>query len=126
MFSADFSFHRSKGLTEDGLANLGYKETFILRPGMLLNAERQESRIAEKVAEGFVKGILARVTDAAGIDVRQVAQAFVKASELGTAGLTTKGAGSAPTSKGFNKAENQSGSVTVLTNAELLRLTKSS
>ena len=45
--------YRSKGLTENGLASLGYSDTIIFRPLMLKGAERSGSRIAE-TAFGFV------------------------------------------------------------------------
>lgn len=41
---------RSKGLTELGLAELGYKETIIFRPAALTHAERSERRLMESVA----------------------------------------------------------------------------
>lgn len=40
---------RSKGLTENGLAELGYKDTIIFRPGFLANAERKGGRLMESV-----------------------------------------------------------------------------
>ena len=104
---------------------MGYNETFLLRPAVLLNAGREERGFVEAIAVTFVDRFLSKVADFGGIDVRQMAKAYLKASELGTAGLTTKGVGSAPTGKGFKKAENQNGSVTVLTNAEMLRLARS-
>lgn len=40
---------RSKGLTENGLAELGYKDAIVFRPGYLANAKRKESRLMESV-----------------------------------------------------------------------------
>jgi uncharacterized protein YbjT (DUF2867 family) len=40
-------YSRSKGLTEQALAELGYKDTIIFRPGMLTNTQRPASRFAE-------------------------------------------------------------------------------
>ena len=40
---------RSKGLTEQGLARLGYKDTIILRPAFLAQAERPEKRTLESI-----------------------------------------------------------------------------
>jgi oxidoreductase len=45
---------RSKGLTEQGLAHLGYKDTIILRPAFLAQAERPEKRILETVL-GYIQ-----------------------------------------------------------------------
>lgn len=42
---------RSKGLTEIGLAALGYDDVIIFRPGLLMQADRPESRIVENIAE---------------------------------------------------------------------------
>ena len=41
-------YSRSKGLTEQALAELGYKDTVIFRPGALSNTNRSETRIGEK------------------------------------------------------------------------------
>lgn len=42
---------RSKGLTEQGLANLGYDDVIIFRPGMLAQAERgSDKRFLESIA----------------------------------------------------------------------------
>jgi len=40
-------YTRSKGLTEQALAELGYKDTIIFRPGLLTNTQRSESRFGE-------------------------------------------------------------------------------
>jgi uncharacterized protein YbjT (DUF2867 family) len=42
-----FFYPRSKGLTEQALAELGYKDTFMFRPVMLSNTNRPESRFLE-------------------------------------------------------------------------------
>lgn len=41
---------RSKGLTENALAALGYSDTIIFRPALLAETKREDSRIAESVA----------------------------------------------------------------------------
>lgn len=48
-----FLYPRSKGLTEIELAGLGYDETIVFRPGMLLGTDRGESRPAESII-GYV------------------------------------------------------------------------
>jgi hypothetical protein len=40
-------YSRTKGLTEQALAELGYKDTIIFRPGALSNTQRSDSRLAE-------------------------------------------------------------------------------
>ncbi|KAG8221102.1 hypothetical protein J3R82DRAFT_2623 [Butyriboletus roseoflavus] len=50
--------HRSKGLTELGLARLGYADTIVFRPALLRGAERPERRIAESI---FGYGTLVRL-----------------------------------------------------------------
>jgi len=40
-------YPRSKGLTEQALAELGYKDTIIFRPSVLSNTQRSESRLGE-------------------------------------------------------------------------------
>ena len=40
---------RSKGLTEEALASIGYSDTIIFRPGLLAGVHRQEPRYAEAV-----------------------------------------------------------------------------
>lgn len=41
---------RSKGLTEQALAELGYKDTIIFRPMLLSNVQRPEKRLGETLA----------------------------------------------------------------------------
>lgn len=56
LFSPKLSTHlllnfvtRSKGLTEEALASIGYSDTIIFRPGLLAGVHRREPRIAESV-----------------------------------------------------------------------------
>ncbi|SJL13767.1 uncharacterized protein ARMOST_17215 [Armillaria ostoyae] len=44
-------YSRSKGQTEEALANIGYSDTIVFRPGLLTGAARPESRIGETIAE---------------------------------------------------------------------------
>jgi oxidoreductase len=43
-------YMRSKGLTEQALAELGYKDNVIFRPGALSGTQRSDSRPAETFA----------------------------------------------------------------------------
>jgi hypothetical protein len=45
--SSKFLPHRSKGLTEEALANLKYSDTIIFRPAFLKGAQRPDMRLAE-------------------------------------------------------------------------------
>ena len=49
--------NRSKGLTEQGLASLGYKDLVVFRPGILKGAERDKFRLTETVL-GYVASLL--------------------------------------------------------------------
>ncbi|KAK7694428.1 hypothetical protein QCA50_001614 [Cerrena zonata] len=44
-----FLYPKSKGLTEDELSKLGYKETLIFRPGALTEGKRGDHRLAESI-----------------------------------------------------------------------------
>jgi hypothetical protein len=44
---SSFFYTRSKGLTEQALAELGYKDTVVFRPAMLSGTNRPESRFVE-------------------------------------------------------------------------------
>jgi len=82
--SSPFLYTRSKGLTEQGLANLKYSDTIIFRPGLL--TQRGEARFAEKAF-----GIFTRIVSTFGNDyeipVQQLAKAMVRAGEVGSEGL---------------------------------------
>ncbi len=45
---SSFLYPRSKGLTEQALAELGYKDTVVFRPAGLSNTNRPESRFVER------------------------------------------------------------------------------
>ncbi|KDN44512.1 hypothetical protein K437DRAFT_236506 [Tilletiaria anomala UBC 951] len=118
--SSPFLYPKSKGLTEEGLANLSYPQTFLFRPGMLQNPQREQERLMERVAEVFVKGILNRITDNAGMDVKDVAKSMLNASRIGAESVKQHDLGSAPQGKGFNPFEGRS--VTAFTNSEMKKL----
>jgi len=42
---------RSKGLTEQALAELGYKDTIMFRPAVLSNTQRSNFRFAESAVQ---------------------------------------------------------------------------
>lgn len=85
---------RSKGETESALTALGYKETIIFRPGMLLPVGgRDERRIVESVAGFFMKHIVARVSDNAEIQTDILGKAMMLAGEMGIEACLQHGIG---------------------------------
>ncbi|KAJ7065272.1 hypothetical protein C8F01DRAFT_1248871 [Mycena amicta] len=81
-----FLYPRSKGLTEEGLASLGYEDTIVFRPGLLAGVNRAESRPAEKIFS-VVTGILSHVSSSVEINIQTLAKSLSNAGRLGSAGL---------------------------------------
>ncbi|KAE9386986.1 hypothetical protein BT96DRAFT_1026011 [Gymnopus androsaceus JB14] len=79
-------YTKSKGLTEVGLASLGYKDTIIFRPAMLTGLNRDESRPLETAAR-YVTGALSRLSSSIEIKVDVLAKAMANAGRLGSASL---------------------------------------
>jgi len=79
-----FLYTRSKGLTEEALASMGYSDTIIFRPAMLRG--RQNPTAVEKVA-GFVVDVLAKFSQGVEIHVSALAKSMRIAGELGSAAL---------------------------------------
>ncbi|KAG2345892.1 hypothetical protein BDR05DRAFT_95269 [Suillus weaverae] len=84
--SSSFLYTRSKGLTELGIARLGYADTIVFRPGILKGAQRADKRLAETIT-GYVTGALSHFTSNAEIHVSVLAKAIMKAGTLGSSGL---------------------------------------
>lgn len=82
-----FLYTRSKGLTEQGLASMGFSETIIFRPGYLRpKGGRDDARLMERVY-GVVSGlILSKVSSSAEIGTEVLGKAMVRA---GIAGIKT-------------------------------------
>lgn len=115
-------YPKSKGLTEQGLVALNYQDTILFRPGFLAGAERPgNTRIAESIF-GKVMGIVAKVTDSVEINVKDLAKSIALSGVHGTSGLLTKGFGEGPQAS-FDRGGNGN-TVTVMNNAEALRLSK--
>ncbi|KAN0061533.1 hypothetical protein ACQY0O_006380 [Thecaphora frezii] len=112
-----FLYLKSKGLTEQGLAKLG-GDVVIFRPAFLAQAQRKRTRIAESLY-GRLTGLLSKFSSSVEIPVTTLALAMVQAGHLGSAGLASHGIGSAP-----DKDYGQAGSVTIVSNAEALKLGK--
>ncbi|PVG01940.1 hypothetical protein CPB86DRAFT_780816 [Serendipita vermifera] len=79
-------YTRSKGLTEEGLAALGYEDTIILRPAFIQGAKRTNFRLGETIAAGITRA-LGAVTSSLGIDVKELGKAVYLAGKLGTKNL---------------------------------------
>ncbi|KAI0258699.1 hypothetical protein BC834DRAFT_695605 [Gloeopeniophorella convolvens] len=77
---------RSKGLTEQALAEVGYKDTIIFRPSMLANVTRPEGRFVESIALG-VTGALSWFSPRFQIAVDKLAKSLCTAGAQGTHGL---------------------------------------
>jgi len=79
-------YSRSKGLTEQALAELGYKDTIIFRPSVLSNTQRSESRLGESVLR-VITGLASQFSPKFQIDVDKLAKSIRIAGEQGTSGL---------------------------------------
>ncbi|GAA97810.1 uncharacterized protein L969DRAFT_104928 [Mixia osmundae IAM 14324] len=90
--SSPFLYPKSKGLTEEGLAELGYTETIIFRPGYLqIDGGRPESRILEKAFGPFCHYVLARFSSGVEINTKLLGNAMIKAAEMGADKLVKDG-----------------------------------
>ncbi|KAJ7173686.1 hypothetical protein C8R46DRAFT_1189864 [Mycena filopes] len=108
-----FLYTRSKGLTEEGLAGLGYADTIIFRPAIL--GGRSELRPAERVA-GVFTGVLSLISSSVEIKVSTLAKSLVRAGLLGSAAL--------PSVAGAKQAGKDGARYTLIANAGALALAK--
>ncbi|KAJ6561089.1 hypothetical protein DFH09DRAFT_921316 [Mycena vulgaris] len=112
-----FLYPRSKGLTEEGLASLGYEDTIVFRPGLLAGTNRPELRLAEKVT-GAITGVLSYVSSSLEIKVSVLAKSLVKAGHLGSTAL--------PPAANSTQAGSDAARFTLVNNAGALALAKES
>lgn len=103
-------YSRSKAATEQGLADLGYADTIIFRPGFLRNTNRAVFRPVEAIA-GPISTVLSLFTDTLQINVDVLGKSMRIAGERGTAALPTVAEATA-TNWGTGTARN----FTVITN----------
>ncbi|KAI5123473.1 hypothetical protein M0805_008843 [Coniferiporia weirii] len=109
-------YPRSKGLTENELAGLGYTDTIVFRPSYLANAERSGSRLAESLAAP-VMNLASHFFSSMQIDVATLAKSMTRAGHLGSTRL--------PPAAGATTAHTPSGAAfTVIGNAGAERLAK--
>ncbi|ESK90178.1 nucleoside-diphosphate-sugar epimerase [Moniliophthora roreri MCA 2997] len=76
-------YSKSKGLTEEGLASLGYSDSIFFQPGLLVGTARPEKRTAEQLA-GVFTGLLSRFSDSLEIKVATLGKAMANAGWLGS------------------------------------------
>ncbi|KAG1747956.1 uncharacterized protein EDB91DRAFT_1334795 [Suillus paluster] len=84
--SSPFLYTRSKGLTELGIARIGYADTIVFRPGLFKGAQREDKRLAEIIL-GYVTGAASYFTSSVEIQVSVLAKGIMKAGILGSSGL---------------------------------------
>ncbi|PPQ63109.1 hypothetical protein CVT24_005820 [Panaeolus cyanescens] len=84
--NSPFLYPKSKGLTEIGLAKLGYADTIVFRPAALAGTHRPESRIAESVLLG-ITSVLSRFSDRLEIKVSDLGRAIALAGIMGSKSL---------------------------------------
>jgi len=98
---SSFLYPKSKGLTEEGLAAIGYDDTIIFQPGIL--AGRNSGRIGETIL-GAITGPLSHIFSGLEIKIPVLGKSIVLAGKVGSAALpataqatTTGGSGSGTT-----------------------------
>ncbi|KAF9466204.1 hypothetical protein BDZ94DRAFT_252586 [Collybia nuda] len=113
--SASFLYPQSKGLTEVGLAGLGYSDTIVFRPGYLAGTSRGDSRVAESIL-GAVTGLMSHFSSNVEIQISTLGKSIVAAGKLGSAAL--------PPAAQATKAGNPGAEFTLITNSGALGLAK--
>ncbi|EPT01118.1 hypothetical protein FOMPIDRAFT_1023435 [Fomitopsis schrenkii] len=81
-----FLYPRSKGRTELALAELGYSDTVVLRPGALGEADRPEARLTELCFIPVVKAV-STLIPSLYVPLPKVAKALRVVGEVGTQGI---------------------------------------
>ncbi|KAF8589600.1 NAD(P)-binding protein [Ramaria rubella] len=84
--SSYLPYSKSKGQTEDRLAALGYADTIVFRPSMLLATNRGKSRPLETLVQSIVSPLTA-LTARVGISAASLAKSMRIVGELGSDAL---------------------------------------
>ncbi|KAI0047384.1 hypothetical protein FA95DRAFT_1225356 [Auriscalpium vulgare] len=84
--NSSFLLLRSKALTEQGLATLGYSDLIVFRPGKLQNLNREQPHRLEGAISFVTKG-LSYVSDKVGIDVDVLGRSIRIAGQRGSDAL---------------------------------------
>ncbi|KAI0317009.1 hypothetical protein OF83DRAFT_1123551 [Amylostereum chailletii] len=108
-------YQRSKGLTEQALASLGYADPIIFRPGFLRGAKREDFRPLE-VVFGPLSTVLGHFSNNIEIGVDKLAKSMRIAGTVGSAGL--------PASVNATKTSWDKDEFTVVNNASAVLLAK--
>lgn len=90
---SNFAYMKMKGEIEEGVKELGFERTVILRPGLLVG-QREDSRPTEAVfraVAGFMGKIHPKLKDVWAQDVDVIGKAAVKAGLLALEGETPEG-----------------------------------
>ncbi|KAF8202395.1 hypothetical protein BJ912DRAFT_440715 [Pholiota molesta] len=114
--NSPFLYPKSKGLTEEGLASIGYTDTIIFRPGFLAQTKRPDHRFVEGLF-GKLTGVLSYVSSSVEIPVSKLGRAIYLAGKLGSKELPPT-VNATQESKGDNK-------FTVISNAGAHKLAES-
>ncbi|KAF8809520.1 hypothetical protein BYT27DRAFT_7187835 [Phlegmacium glaucopus] len=111
--NSPFLYPKSKGLTEEALASIGYSDTIIFRPGLLAGVNRPELRIGETVF-GKVTSLLSHFSNSLEIQISALGQAISTAGRLGSQGL--------PDIAGATQIGKDGAKFTVINNAGAMKL----
>ncbi|KAF5379504.1 hypothetical protein D9615_006483 [Tricholomella constricta] len=111
--SSKFLYPKSKGLTEHGLAALGYSDTIIFRPGFLAGAQRPGQNFLVSAINPLV-GLASYFSNSVQIQISTLAKSIVAAGKLGSSAL--------PASVRATEEGKEGTSFTVIDNAGALAL----
>ncbi|KAG6812347.1 hypothetical protein H0H92_003337 [Tricholoma furcatifolium] len=112
--SRKLMLRRSKGLTENGLAALGYSDTIVFRPSFLAGTDRGDKQELKVSLMMPLISLASHFTDNAQIQISTLAKSVVAAGWLGTSAL--------PASALAAKEAREAGSFTLINNRGALAL----
>ncbi|KAG6872907.1 hypothetical protein C0995_005313 [Termitomyces sp. Mi166 len=84
--SSRLLYTRSKGLTENALAALGYSDTIVFRPAFLVGTNRDSRRLGESLVTPILS-LASYFSNNAQINISTLAKSIVAAGKLGSASL---------------------------------------
>ncbi|KAG9033911.1 Protein fmp52, mitochondrial [Tulasnella sp. JGI-2019a] len=96
-----FLYPKSKGLTEQGLDALGYKDFIAFRPGLLKDAQREKSRLAETILSTVNDWMPSGVAASTAIPITELAKSIVKVAQLGSWALPAAAAAAIKSPQGL-------------------------
>jgi len=85
--SSFFLYAKSKGLTELGLAGLGYNDFVVFRPGLLDEAGRAQPRMVETIYSKIVGIMPTNTAKSLAIPVKDLGRSIVLAAAMGSSSL---------------------------------------